>query len=49
MFLTELRYIVLNYNKLNFRVLFSGIAIVFNMFIAYLINRLFYNMCIATH
>jgi hypothetical protein len=49
MFFAELRYIVLNYNKLNFRVLFSGILILFNMFLAYLMNRLFYTMCVRAH
>ena len=49
MFLTELRYIFLNYNKRNFRTLFSGIAILFNIFIIYLTNRMLYTMCIVTH
>lgn len=49
MFLAELRYIFLNYNKLNFRILFSGIAILFNIFIIYLTNRMLYTMCIETH
>ncbi len=49
MFLTEIRYIVLNYNKLNFRIIFSGIVILFNMFIVYFMNRMLYTMCIETH
>jgi len=49
MFLTEVRYILLNYNKLNFRVLFSGVLILFNVFLAYFTNRLFYMMCLKTH
>lgn len=49
MFLAEVRYVILNYNKLNFRVLFSGILILFNVFLAYLMNRLFYTMCIRSH
>lgn len=49
MFLAEVKYIMLNYNKLNYRVLFSGILILFNVFLAYLMNRLFYTMCVRTH
>jgi hypothetical protein len=49
MFLTEVRYVILNYNKLNFKVLFSGILILFNVFLVYFMNRILYTMCVETH
>ncbi len=45
---TELLYIVKNINKLNFRAITSGLIIVFNVFIAYFVNRLLYTMCNKT-
>lgn len=42
---TELIYIVKNFGKLNFRTISSGIIILFNVFIAYFVNRLLYTMC----
>jgi hypothetical protein len=32
-------------NKLNFRLISGGIIILFNVFIAYFMNRLLYTMC----
>jgi hypothetical protein len=49
MFLAEIRYIMLNYNRLNYKILFSGIAILFNIFIVYFMNRMLYTMCVKTH
>lgn len=45
---TEILYIVKNFNKLNFRTVSSGIIILFNVFIAYFVNRLLYTMCNKT-
>jgi hypothetical protein len=45
---TELLYIVKNFNKLNFRTISSGLIIIFNVFIAYFVNRLLYTMCNKT-
>jgi hypothetical protein len=42
---TEIIYIVKNFGKLNFRTVSSGIIILFNIFIAYFVNRLLYTMC----
>ena len=43
--LTELYFIVMNYNKLNLKTLQHGVLILCNVFIAYFVNRLFYTMC----
>jgi hypothetical protein len=43
--LNEAYYIATNLNNLNFRKLSSGIIILFNIFIAYFVNRLLYTMC----
>jgi hypothetical protein len=45
---TELLYIFKNINKLNFRTITSGFIIIFNVFIAYFVNRLLYTMCNKT-
>jgi len=34
-----------NYKQLNFRILTGGILMLFNLFIAYFVNRLLYTMC----
>ncbi len=44
-FCSELIYIVQNFSKINFRILSSGVIIMFNIFIAYFVNRLLYTMC----
>jgi len=43
--LTELYFIVMNYNKLNLKSFQHGVLILCNVFIAYFVNRLFYTMC----
>lgn len=43
--LNEIIYIVKNIRNLNFRSLSSGLIILFNIFIAYFVNRLLYTMC----
>ena len=42
---TEVVYIIKNFGKLNFRSVSSGLIILFNIFIAYFVNRLLYTMC----
>lgn len=41
----ELLYIIKNVNNLNFKAVTNGIIIIFNIFIAYFVNRLLYTMC----
>ncbi len=41
----ELLYILQNLNKLNVKMLTSGFIIMFNIFVAYFVNRLLYTMC----
>jgi hypothetical protein len=42
---SEAVFIFRNYNKISFRMLLNGILILFNLFIVYFINRLFYTIC----
>ena len=42
---SEIIYILQNFNKINFKDLSSGVIILFNIFIAYFVNRLLYTMC----
>jgi len=42
---SEIIYVLQNFNKLNFRVISTGVIILFNMFIAYFVNRLLYTIC----
>ena len=46
--LTEIYFIIMNFKKLNFKMVSSGIVILFNVFLSYFVNRLFYNMCNGT-
>lgn len=41
----EILYVIRNYQKINFRVFSNGILLLFNVFIAYFVNRLLYTMC----
>jgi hypothetical protein len=41
----EAVYIIKNINNLNFRKVSNGLIIIFNIFIAYFVNRLLYTMC----
>lgn len=43
--INEFYYIATNINKLNFRMITSGVIIMFNIFLAYFVNRLLYTMC----
>jgi hypothetical protein len=42
---SELLFIIKHFDKLNFKVISSGIIILFNIFLAYFVNRLLYTMC----
>ena len=42
---SELLYIVQHFRTLNLRMITNGVLILFNIFIAYFVNRLLYNMC----
>lgn len=42
---SELFYLVKNYKNITGRHVVNGILILFNIFIAYFVNRLLYNMC----
>lgn len=43
--IAELLFIIKNFKLLNFRIISSGILLLFNAFIAYFVNRLLYTMC----
>ena len=44
----EIYYVINNFGRLNFRLITSGLIILFNVFIAYFVNRLLYTMCNKT-
>ena len=44
----EIIYLVKNFKNLNLRQFTNGILLLFNCFIAYFINRIFYSMCIKS-
>ena len=46
--LNEIYYIVKNFGRLNFRLISNGLIIIFNIFVAYFVNRLLYTMCNKT-
>lgn len=41
----EIIYIIQNIGKLNYRFISNGLIIIFNVFVAYFVNRLLYTMC----
>ena len=45
---TEVIFIVKNFKKLSLNSFSSGILVLFNVFIAYFVNRLLYTMCSKT-
>ena len=44
-FISELIYLVKNFDKLNFKLISGGLIMLFNLFLAYFVNRLLYTMC----
>jgi hypothetical protein len=45
---SEIMYMIKNYGKINFRILSTGVIVLFNIFIAYFVNRLLYTICTKT-
>jgi hypothetical protein len=45
LFISQLLFVVKNYNRLDLRIITAGVLILFNIFLAYFVNRIFYNMC----
>jgi hypothetical protein len=43
--LGEIVYIIRHYNRMDFRVISSGLIVIFNTFLAYFVNRLLFTMC----
>jgi len=43
--LSEILFLVKNFKQVNMRLMTSGILILFNLFLAYFVNRLLYTMC----
>lgn len=44
-FLAEVLFVFKNYKELNFKLFTNGVLMLFNIFIAYFVNRLLYSMC----
>lgn len=44
----EVFFAVRHFKEIDFRVATNGVLLLFNIFIAYFVNRVFYNMCNRT-
>jgi len=42
---SEIFFAIKNYDKLNFKIISNGILLLFQIFLAYFVNRLLYSMC----
>lgn len=42
---SQILWLVKNYKQLNLRILTGGVVMLFNIFLAYFVNRLLYTMC----
>ena len=42
---SNLLWLIKNYKQLNLRILTGGVVMLFNIFLAYFVNRLLYSMC----
>jgi hypothetical protein len=42
---SEILFVFRSYNKINSKIFINGILILFNIFIAYFVNRLLYTIC----
>lgn len=42
---SNLLWVLKNYKQFNFRIFTGGILMMFNIFLAYFVNRLLYTMC----
>lgn len=47
-FLLRNLFIVKNYRALNFNVISGALIMLFNIFLAYFVNRLLYSMCVKS-
>jgi hypothetical protein len=45
LFISEILFLMKNYNRVDLRMITVGVLVLFNLFLAYFINRMFYNMC----
>lgn len=45
---SEIIYILQNMKNLNFKMFSNGVLILFNLFLAYFVNRLLYSMCVKS-
>lgn len=45
---TNIFWLFKNYKQFNFRIFTGGILMLFNIFLAYFVNRLLYTMCIKS-
>ncbi len=43
--ISELLFLIQNFKRVNFRMVMNGIIILFNIFLAYFVNRLLNTMC----
>jgi hypothetical protein len=41
----NLIWLIKNYQKINFRLISGGLLMMFNIFLAYFVNRLLFTMC----
>ena len=41
----DIYWIIKNYKQFNLRILTGGVVMLFNLFLAYFVNRLLYTMC----
>ena len=46
--LTEIVYIFKHYKTLDFKMILNGILLLLNAFLAYMVNRLLYTMCVKS-
>lgn len=42
---SEVLYVLTKFDRINLRVISTGVIILFNIFIGYFVNRLLYTMC----
>jgi len=45
LFISEILFLMKNYSRIDLRMMTVGVLVLFNLFLAYFINRMFYNMC----
>ena len=45
---TEILYLIKHFKDLNIKIISNGIILLFNIFLAYFVNRLLYSMCVKS-